>query len=59
MMGPLKFRKIIATDIFEKEMAKIVGPMVILFETDGSSPNYNELEIDEVFALKFHKNSKS
>ena len=40
-------------------MAKIVGPMFILFDNDGSSPNYNELEIDEVYALKFHKNSKS
>lgn len=42
------------TEVFEEDMAKIMGPMMIAVEMDGASPNYNELEISEIFGCKYH-----
>jgi len=58
-MGPLQFRKMLPTEVFEVEMTKIVGPMLIMVDIEGSSPNYNEIEISEIFACKFHQSSES
>ena len=52
-MGPLQFRKMLPTEVFEADMTKIVGPMMIIVDIEGSSPNYNEIEISEIFACKY------
>ena len=43
------------TEVFEAEMTKIVGPMMIMVDIEGSSPNYNEIELSEIFACKYHR----
>ncbi len=41
-MEPLQFRPLKPTEMFEPNMAKIVGPMIILIE-DEKSPNFADM----------------